>query len=102
MYAETWDPAPDQARIKYSIEESYTGQYATMIRKFDTIDNSSDWYVDIDVNKCIFLDPLFYCISRNDENNKKNSLWEVILLSFFKMSPELFNIENIILTEYIS
>ena len=71
MYAETWGPAPDQARIKYSIEESYTGQYATMIRKFDTIDNSSDWYVDIDVNKCIFLDPLFYCIVRNDENNKK-------------------------------
>ena len=42
VYAETWGPAPDQARIKYSIEESYTGQYATMIRKFDTIDNSSD------------------------------------------------------------
>ena len=42
VYAETWGPAPDQARIKYSIEESYTGQYATMIRKFDSIDNSSD------------------------------------------------------------
>ena len=43
-----------------------------------------------------FLDPLFYCIVRNDENNKKNSLWEVILLSFFKMSPELYSDKSFI------
>ena len=86
---------PSKNQVQHRGE--YTGQYATMIRKFDTIDNSSDWYVDIDVNKCIFLDPLFYCIVRNDENNKKLTItvFGRTRWSFFPFSKWVLNFTRI-------
>ena len=57
--------------------------------------NSSDWYVDIDVNKCIFLDPLFYCIVRNDENNNKKTVFGRTRWSFFPFSKWVLNFTRI-------